>query len=597
MRITIRKAAGFTLIEMIVAVAIMAVLASAVVPVLFNKLEQARYERVYTDLKTIYEATMGTPAEGYYGYVGDMGSLPDSVDMLIDGTGQGTYWKGPYVSLGGQVSLQDVYGTPYVIDSLPIRARSYGPDKTDNSGTGDDMVYPDNPLNSIYGWLNVEVQINGRVIRSLSAEQVTASIVYIDDGTLVNPNLTHDSPDGSVFYPTDSIPPGIQSLSVTANKATEDPPTTVTQSFEIRPGQLTEVVVQFEDSDYLSFKDTDYNGNGIPDRLEDLDGDGVPDSDDPDKDGDGVPDDIDGDPLDATVGADTTLIGDGSGLGGGIAPSVTQVTPNYGQQGQTGLLLTVDGSNFVDGCDVTFSGTGITIVGGVTTYVGATQVQVTVDIGASAATGYRNVTVTNPDGYDGMKLNGFQVVASGQTPAPSITQLVPSSGTQGATNLQVIVQGQNFVSAPTVTFSSPDITIVSGQYQNSTEVRVNVNIGASAAEGGVTLTLTNPDNQSATSTFTINPIVPSITNFTPTAVDQNSNNRTISITGSNFVDGFTAQASGTVVTVDRTTFTSSSTISIRVDTGISLFGTSSTITITNPGGGQDTFTLQVNGIF
>ena len=596
MRKIMRKATGFTLIEMIVAVAIMAIMASAIVPVLFNKLEQARYERIYADLKTIYEATMGIPTEGYYGYVGDMGELPDSVQVLVDGTGQGTYWRGPYVSLGGKVSLTDVYGTSYVLDSIPIRARSYGPDKVNNNGAGDDMVYPDNPLGSIYGWLNVEVQINGRVIRSLTSEQVTASVTYVDGGTLVNPALTHDSPDGSIFYPTDSIPQGIQSLSVTAGKASEDPATTVNQSFEIKPGQLTEVIVQFEDSDYLSFRDTDYNGNGIPDRLEDMDGDGIPDSDDADIDGDGAMNDIDGDPTDPFVGVDTTLTGGGGG-GGGTVPYVTQVTPNYGQQGQNGLVLTIDGSNFVQGCTVLFSSTGITIVNDSVTFVGATQVKVTVNIGATASTGYRNVTVTNPDGNDGVLSNAFQVVASGQTPAPSITQLVPSSGTQGASNLQIIVQGQNFVSAPTISFSSPDITIVSGQFINSSEVRTTVNIAASAAAGGVTLTLRNPDNQTATKTFTINAIVPNVTNFTPTAVDQNTNNRTIDITGSNFVSGFTAQASGTVVTVDRTTFNSSSSISIRVDVGISLFGTSSTITITNPGGGQGTFVLQVNGIF
>ena len=88
------------MIEIIVVMAIIAVLAGAIVPVLFNRLNQARYERTQQDLQAIYEATMGVPAEDYFGYVGDVGRLPDSVAQLIDSTGQGITWNGPYLALG-----------------------------------------------------------------------------------------------------------------------------------------------------------------------------------------------------------------------------------------------------------------------------------------------------------------------------------------------------------------------------------------------------------------------------------------------------------------------------------------------------------------
>ena len=96
--------AGFSLIEVIVAVTIMAVLSAAIVPVMFNKIDQARYERTYEDLQAIYEATMGKQEEGYFGYVGDMGKLPDSVGALIDGAE--TDWNG---AVPGHVRLNPLY--------------------------------------------------------------------------------------------------------------------------------------------------------------------------------------------------------------------------------------------------------------------------------------------------------------------------------------------------------------------------------------------------------------------------------------------------------------------------------------------------------
>ena len=73
---------GFSLIEVIVAVAIMAVLAGAIAPVVINQIQQARLKRIASDLQAIYEGAMGKPQENYFGFVGDVGALPDSVGQL-----------------------------------------------------------------------------------------------------------------------------------------------------------------------------------------------------------------------------------------------------------------------------------------------------------------------------------------------------------------------------------------------------------------------------------------------------------------------------------------------------------------------------------
>jgi hypothetical protein len=95
-----------------------------------------------------------------------------------------------------------------------------------------------------------------------------------------------------------------------------------------------------------------------------------------------------------------------SGFQVGTVPIVTGVNPNFGSPGQVGLNVTITGANFQGGAFVTF-GPGIAVTA--TTVVDPNQIDVTIDISATAALGPRNVTVTNPDGATGTLVNGFTV--------------------------------------------------------------------------------------------------------------------------------------------------------------------------------------------
>ncbi len=576
---------GFSLIEVIVAVSIMAVLAAAVVPVMFNKLDQARYKRVFADLQAIYEATMGTQAEDYFGFVGDVGTLPDSVNELIDGTGQGTDWRGPYLSLAGGAKFTDVYGNPYVIDSLPIRVRSYGPDGTDNNGAGDDLSYPENPLSTFSGNLEAQVYINGRLISDATTEQVSASIAYSNDGTPATLALTFNL-GNQQFEHTTAVHQGKHVLTVIAGKTGQDPATTHKEVVTILPGVITKTQVSFADADYMTRLDTDLNGNGIPDRLEDMDGDGIPDDMDPDIDGDETPNAIDPDPYDPLVTG---------GGGGATSPQVTAVTPSYGNQGDTNLLLTIDGAYFATGATVTFSGTGITVLTNPATFVSSSQLTVSVNISGSAATGLRNVTVDNTDGGSGTGNNLFEVLASGGSPSPIITLVVPDNANQGETNLTVTIQGQNFLTGPTVTFSNGNISVNSTTFVNSSQVDVDITVPGASATGAGTVRLTNTDGNFDEATFTVNQTVPNISNATPNNANTLTNNVWVDITGTNFLSGFTASTSGSPLAVDNTSFISSSQVRVRVDCGWTLRDKQRYIIVTNPGGGADSTLFTING--
>ena len=95
-------------------------------------------------------------------------------------------------------------------------------------------------------------------------------------------------------------------------------------------------------------------------------------------------------------------------------PTVTSLNPNSRGRGATNQNVTVNGTNF-GGANgpfsgtVSFSGTGITVNS--VTRNSATQLTVNLSVSGSAATGSRNVTVTNADAGAGTLNNGFTVNA------------------------------------------------------------------------------------------------------------------------------------------------------------------------------------------
>src|SRR5205085_1182395 len=135
----------------------------------------------------------------------------------------------------------------------------------------------------------------------------------------------------------------------------------------------------------------------------------------------------------------------------------------------------------------------------------ATQLTASITIGATAATGPRDVTVTNPAGQKATLASAFTVVTGGPPPAPTITAVNPSSGALGQNISSVIISGTNFQTGATCGFG-PGITVNSCAFNSGTQFTANIAITASAALGARNVTVTNPDGQSATLTnaFSVN---------------------------------------------------------------------------------------------
>lgn len=158
-----RHTSGFSLVELLVVIALVAVTAGALAPLTVRQMTSARRERALDQMRQIVRGLAGDAASGQFGYVGDMGALPASLTDLNSGAGKPAYalvasdgvgygWGGPYAP--GVREFTDPWSTPYGYSSAQAQVTSAGPDRT--LGSADDLVHPPSPL-ATTGSLSVSV--------------------------------------------------------------------------------------------------------------------------------------------------------------------------------------------------------------------------------------------------------------------------------------------------------------------------------------------------------------------------------------------------------------------------------------------------------
>ena len=171
--------------------------------------------------------------------------------------------------------------------------------------------------------------------------------------------------------------------------------------------------------------------------------------------------------------------------GAATPATVTSLKPNALGQGAKGAKVTVRGTNFVSGATVSVSGSGVTVSS--VTWVGFTTLSVKLSVAAGAATGSRDVSVTNPGAAAGTCTGCLTI-----DPGPLVASVVPPTGAHGASNVSVKILGANFANGAKVKFNS-GINVVSHTFVNSGEIDATVSIASTAKLGGHPVTVTNPD--------------------------------------------------------------------------------------------------------
>lgn len=213
-----RNGRGFTLLEMAIALAIVAILAAIATPLILQRLMDARIEATREEARNLYEAMVGREGDaGSFGFVGDIGRLPATFEQLVQPAGLplhtqatvlgiGMGWRGPYINAGALATdyLTDAFGRPYTGASTG-RVRSAGPDGI--ADTADDIVFPPS-LPVITGRVHVNVKTTGDKKTLNNPDGYVVDLYYASGGVQAVVR------DASPPFRFDNVPMGLHAIQV-----------------------------------------------------------------------------------------------------------------------------------------------------------------------------------------------------------------------------------------------------------------------------------------------------------------------------------------------------------------------------------------------
>jgi PKD repeat protein len=230
-------------------------------------------------------------------------------------------------------------------------------------------------------------------------------------------------------------------------------------------------------------------------------------------------------------------------------PTVSVPTPSSGTTGSTVFITDLPGTNFQTGAQVKLNSSSASDISAANiTVVSPTQITCTFYL-SGAATGPRNVVVTNPDGQVGMQPGGFTITS---TSAPIVNSITPSSGTSGNPVSITNLAGSGFQTGATVKLNSStlgsDIPSAGVTVVSSSQITCTFYLTGAAA-GDWNVVVTNPDGQTGmkANTFTVNAVpssAPVISTISPNSGVHNWP-YSVTISGANYVSGATAKLNTT----------------------------------------------------
>ena len=264
-------------------------------------------------------------------------------------------------------------------------------------------------------------------------------------------------------------------------------------------------------------------------------------------------------------------------------PILRSISPTSVPAGSS-QTVTLTGNNFFSDSQVLFNGNHRP-----TTFLSGTQLSVQLTGADLANPGPQALTVSNSE--DGGWVSGVANLTVLAT-APILTSISPASAVAGSGPITLTATGSNFTTTSMVQVNGANR---STSFVSSTQLTATLTAGDLANAGSLSITVTMASSgTSAPLTFTVNNPVPSLASISPSTAAAGGAAFTLTVSGSNFVNGSVVQVNGSS---RSTAFVSGTQLSASIPASdIASAGTLS-ITVVNPapgGGASAALPLVVN---
>jgi len=214
-------------------------------------------------------------------------------------------------------------------------------------------------------------------------------------------------------------------------------------------------------------------------------------------------------------------------------PSLTSISPSSVATGSAAFTLMVNGSNFINGSVVRINGSDRA-----TTYVSGTQLSAAIPSSDVASAASLTITVFNPAPGGGLSGSATLTVAA-PNPVPTLSSIYPTVAAVGGSSFTLWVYGSNFINGSVVRVNGSDRTTT---FYSATQLSATILSTDLTTAGMLTITVFTPapgGGVSNSTTLTVSPPnpVPSLSSISPTTVAAGSPEFTLTVYGSNFVNG------------------------------------------------------------